>query len=97
MPSMPGSGTDVPPLELEVVVPPLVEPPLVLEVVPPLVEPPLVLEVVPPLVEPPLVLDEVVPPLDEVLLVLDDELPWPQPGECLCPPDEPPQVLPQVA
>ena len=73
MPSMPGSGTGVPPVE--VVLPPLVvEPPVeveVVEVLPPEVEPPEVV-VLPPEVEPPVEVevDEV-----EVLEVLLEEPP----------------------
>lgn len=89
MPSMPGSGTAVPPEEppLE---PPEVEvvPPEVVVVVPPEVEPPDVEVVVPPEVVPPEVV--VVPPEVELLVeVLPPHifLPVlsPQSQECVCP------------
>jgi hypothetical protein len=76
MPSMPGSGTAVPP----VVVPPVVVPPVV---VPPVVVPPVV---VPPVVVPPVVVPPVVVVVPPVVVLPQVPLPavWPQLQKWVC-------------
>jgi hypothetical protein len=101
MPSMPGSGTAVPPVDDEVVLPPDVLPPEVLppEVLPPDLLPPELDEVLPPDVLPPEVDEVEVPPheldvVEDVDVLDDDEL-----DPCLLPqpplePDHPPDEEP---